>query len=136
MREAISGFSTVAPEMAKQGLAGQIQAIGPNPTQTSAQRRYNNALARFTEARLRKDSGAAVPPAEYRKDLEVYGIRPGDDPETIKQKVRAMISTANALAIEAGNQAMTEQYGEGWQNILNNIMNAGSGIEIISIEEV
>jgi hypothetical protein len=90
---------------------------------------YNQALNMFTEARLRKDSGAAVPPSEYAKDREVYGIQPGDSPGVIAQKVKSRADTARALAIEAGDAAMAEHYGEGWQSLLDGLGSGGGGGE-------
>jgi hypothetical protein len=128
MKQAIENLKAVDEKIGQQGLLGQMQSEwAPNVMKTEAQQLYNQALNMFTEARLRKDSGAAVPPSEYAKDREVYGIQPGDSPGVIAQKVKSRADTARALAIEAGDAAMAEHYGEGWQSLLEGLGGSGGG---------
>ena len=142
MRDALKNLEDVDDEMAQMGLAGQMQSEwAPNMFKSGSQQRYNQALSAFTEARLRKDSGAAVPPSEYAKDREVYGVQPGDKPEVIAQKRKSRYDTAKALSVEAGPSAMQEHYGDDWQSIVDALVVPGKtkpkgGITILSIEQV
>jgi hypothetical protein len=128
MKQAIENLKAVDDQIGKQGFMGQVQSEwAPNPLKSSVQQLYNQGLNMFTEARLRKDSGAAVPPSEYAKDREVYGIQPGDAPAVIAQKVKSRADTARALAIEAGDAAMAEHYGDNWQQIVEGLAPSGGG---------
>lgn len=89
---------------------GQLQ-YAPNVAQTSDQQRYRQAQRAFTEARLRKESGAAIPTAEYENDARTYFAQPGDSPDTIKQKRAARDTVLSGLKFGAG-RAYDEFYGE------------------------
>jgi hypothetical protein len=145
MQDALKNMEAVDEAMAKQGLGGQIQSNLPNLMQSADQQLYNQSLNMFTEARLRKDSGAAVPPSEYAMDRKTYGIQPGDSPAVIAQKRKSRYQTAKALAIEAGPAALKEHFGDEWQAVIDsmggygaapNPAGGGSDIQIISIKEV
>ena len=78
------------PEIQEMGLAGQTwQAVAPNFLQTQIGQQYTAAQRAFTEARLRKDSGAAIPEQEFANDRRTYFVQPGDSKETLAQKRRA-----------------------------------------------
>jgi hypothetical protein len=83
----------------------------PNPTQTTDQQLYRQAQRAFTEARLRKESGAAIPPEEYANDARTYFAEPGDAAETIAQKQKARQAVLEGLKFSAG-KAYDEFYGE------------------------
>lgn len=98
--------------IAQQGLAGQVQgAIAPNMFQTKEQQLYRQAQRSFTEARLRKESGAAVPQSEYDNDARTYFAQPGDSPEVIAQKQQKRQVVLDGLAVASG-KAYEEYYGE------------------------
>jgi hypothetical protein len=98
--------------MANQSLLGQAQLqYGWNITQTSEQQAYRQAQRAFTEARLRKESGAAIPNEEYANDARTYFAQPGDSKETIEQKRKARDKVLEGLAYSAG-KAYDEFYGE------------------------
>jgi hypothetical protein len=97
--------------MAAQSLAGQGQLrYAPNILQTSEQQAYRQAQRAFTEARLRKESGAAIPQGEYENDARTYFAQPGDSPATIEQKRRARQTVLEGLGFAAG-KAYEEFYG-------------------------
>jgi hypothetical protein len=103
---------TLEDSIAKSGAASQWwMRTGPNVTLTPEQRRYNQAAQSFTEARLRQDSGAAIPPYEFESDMKMYFVQPGDDPATIEQKRLSRLSVLDALKGEAG-PAWEENYGQ------------------------
>jgi hypothetical protein len=72
---------------------------------------YIQSQRAFTEARLRKDSGAAVPKEEYRMDALTYFAQPGDSKETIALKRAGRNAILAGLAFESGD-ALKEFYGE------------------------
>lgn len=82
-----------------------------NFAQSDPNQSYIQAQRAFTEARLRKESGASIKDAEYEQDAITYFAQPGDSPETKKQK-RAMRNAVLAgIAFESGD-ALREFYGD------------------------
>ena len=86
------------------------QQYAPNVFQTRDQQRYRQAQRTFTEARLRKESGAAIPLAEYENDSRTYFAQPGDTPQVRTQKRQARQTVLNGLKFAAG-RAYDEFYG-------------------------
>jgi hypothetical protein len=102
---------TLEDHIAKSGTGAQFwMGYAHNSLLTPEQRRYIQAARSFTEARLREDSGAAIPPYEYENDLKMYFVQPGDDPVTVDQKRRDRLTILNALKNEAG-PAYDQEYG-------------------------
>jgi hypothetical protein len=98
--------------IAKQNAMGALWGQhAPNIVQTKEQQLYRQAQRAFTEARLRKESGAAIPPAEYDSDAKIYFAQPGDTKETIAQKQRARQAVLDGLKFSSG-RAYGEFYGE------------------------
>lgn len=102
---ALEGDGVAKPleeNIAKMGLAGQARLeYAPNPLQSADNQMYRQAQREFTEARLRKESGAAIPLAEYQNDAQTYFAQPGDGPEIIKQKQAARATILAGLKNEA-----------------------------------
>jgi hypothetical protein len=73
---------------------------------------YRQAQRMFTEARLRKESGAAIPQGEYDTDRDTNFRRPGDKPETTAQKRKARLEVMKGIGSSAG-KALEEFYGPG-----------------------
>ncbi len=104
-----------------QGLEAQIAKKGyfaqawmnnaPNVAQSAEGQRYTQAQRAFTEARLRKDSGAAIPPQEFENDRLTYFVQAGDNDATIAQKARARAAMLASMAFESGG-ALEGFYGE------------------------
>ena len=93
-------------------LGGQAwQALAPNFLQTQLGQSYTAAQRAFTEARLRKDSGAAIPPQEFKNDRQTYFAQPGDSNETLEQKRRGRAAILASLGFESG-QALSEFVGD------------------------
>lgn len=82
-----------------------------NFTLSNEDQSYQNAQRAFTEARLRKESGAAVPQYEYDNDAKTYFAQPGDSKETIEQKRAGRNAILAGIAFESGD-ALREFYGE------------------------
>lgn len=112
-RQADVDLEGLEPEIQKMGLGDQAyMAMAPNFMQTETGQRYTQAQRAFTEARLRKDSGAAIPEQEFANDRRTYFAQPGDSKETLEQKRRARAAVLASLGTEAG-QALAEFEGDG-----------------------
>jgi hypothetical protein len=98
--------------IAKMGLMGQtgLQVL-PNFMQSAENQQYRQAQRAFTEARLRKESGAAIPTAEYDNDSKTYFAQPGDGPDVIAQKRDARQRVLEGLQFSSG-KAYEEFFGE------------------------
>lgn len=93
-------------------LAGQARLqAAPNWLQSAENQSYRQAQRAFTEARLRKESGAAIPSHEYENDAKTYFAQPGDGPRILAQKQQARLTVLDGLAFAAG-KAYDEFYGE------------------------
>lgn len=92
------------------GQQAQLQ-YAPNVMQTQDQQKYRQAQRQFTEARLRADSGAAVPDAEYQQDAMTFFAQPGDTPETLAQKRAARQQVLDAMSVQSG-PAYRDFYGQ------------------------
>jgi len=96
------------------GLSLDQQArlkFAPNFALTSDMRLYRQAQRAFTEARLREDSGAAIPESEFENDRQTYFVQPGDDEAVAAQKERARTVALEALRTASAN-AYWEFFGE------------------------
>lgn len=111
-KEADDLANQVEETIAGAGLGSQLQQqYAPNMLQTQSQQRYRQAQRAFTEARLRKESGAAIPVAEYENDARTYFAQPGDSPEVRAQKRAARMTVLEGLKFSSG-RAYEEFYGE------------------------
>ena len=93
LEDKIASYGTLAQ--------GRLQ-YAPNIAQSPEMQMYRQAQRAFTEARLRKDSGAAVPPHEYENDARTYFAQVGDSAEVLAQKRAARQTILNALKQESG----------------------------------
>jgi hypothetical protein len=97
---------TIAPLEEKIGqmtLAGQARLEwAPNFAQSQIGQSYRQAQRAFTEARLRKESGAAVPQSEYDNDARTYFAQPGDSAQSIEQKRQKRQVVLRSIALSAG----------------------------------
>jgi hypothetical protein len=93
------------------GMGALWGQYAPNIAQTKDQQLYRQAQRAFTEARLRKESGAAISQQEYENDGRIYFAQPGDSPETIAQKQKARQAVLDGLKFASG-KAYSEFYGE------------------------
>lgn len=106
-RKAFEDADAVADKL---GNSYQLQ-YAPNIAQTKEQQAYRQAQRAFTEARLRKESGAAIPTHEYENDARTYFAVPGDTPEVLAQKKAAREEVLAGMGFSAG-KAYDEFYGE------------------------
>jgi hypothetical protein len=111
-KQASEELERTETQIAQAGLLAQgWQATAPNWLQSAEAQSYTQAQRAFTEARLRKDSGAAIPEHEFANDRRMYFVQPGDDPATVEQKRRSRSAALASMAFTAGN-ALAEFYGE------------------------
>lgn len=114
MKEALDALegSGLEDQIAKQGLMAQAQGqLAPNVLQSGPQQQYRQAQRAFTEGRLRKESGAAIPTSEYENDAKTYFFQPGDTAATTKQKRDARRKVLEGLKFSSG-RAYQEFYGD------------------------
>jgi hypothetical protein len=99
-------------KVAGAGLGSQLrQQYAPNMLQNPEQQAYRQAQRAFTEARLRKESGAAIPQGEYENDARTYFAQPGDSPQVREQKRKARQVVLEGLKYSSG-KAYNEFYGD------------------------
>ena len=108
-----------------------MMEYGPNFTgnillSQNAQK-YRNAQRTYTEARLRKESGAAVLPDEYEKD-RTTNFRTSNE-KALDQKRRQRTETLRGLG-NASAQALQELFGEGVtvDDLLKEFADTGTGV--------
>lgn len=111
MADAMNNLKELEDETTNLGFLGQLNLnYGNSLTQGQDLERISQAQRAFTEARLRKDSGAAIPPEEFESDKKTYFPQPGDTEAVIKQKAESREVALNALRVASGN-AYWELYG-------------------------
>jgi hypothetical protein len=111
-KQASEDIVPLEEKVASAGMGSQLQQqYAPNMLQTKEQQAYRQAQRAFTEARLRKESGAAIPQGEYENDSKTYFAQPGDAPEVREQKRRARQTVLDGLKYASG-QAHAEFYGD------------------------
>lgn len=127
-RQAETDIAQVEDAIAKLDLVGQGRLVmAPNFAQSAEGKLFNQSRRAFTEARLRKDSGAAIPPHEYEADEKTYFVQPGDDAATLAQKKRARAAVLASLAFEAG-PALKAFYGDEADPILQSYKDASQAV--------
>lgn len=113
-KDALATVATVEEKIKGLGLGGQVQLkYAPNLLKSQDQQIYRQAQRQFTEARLRKESGAAIPNDEYEMDAQTYFAQPGDTAETLKRKEEARAIVLDSLAVSSGG-AYKEYYGNAY----------------------
>jgi hypothetical protein len=110
--DASQTLNGIEDKIQKSGTASKAQMkYMPGILQTKDQQIYEQAQRQFTEARLRKDSGAAIKEEEYKADQRTYFVQPGDSDAVVKRKRLARGVILKALRQESG-RAYDEFYGE------------------------
>jgi hypothetical protein len=105
-KDASDTLDQMQESMTKKGLAAQgWQKWAPNFMQSDENQVYSQAQRQFTEARLRKDSGAAIAPSEYENDRITYFPQPGDGPKVLTRKSAARKALLESLHRESGRAA-------------------------------
>lgn len=113
--DATEALDKMEKEMSEKGFFGQVgYNLLPNAAQSETNQAYRQAQRSFTEARLRKDSGAAIPPNEYEQDAKTYFVQPGDSKTVIEQKRQGRETILRGLKLESGRavKAIGEEPGD------------------------
>jgi len=101
-------------KMASKSLAGQAAySFLPNAMQSEENQLYKQAQRQFTEARLRKDSGAAIAASEYANDEKTYFPQPGDTPAVLQRKRQARTMVLRSLKDQSGKAYREDVPGSG-----------------------
>lgn len=112
-QEAEKNLSKLESSIEKMGTIDRARMrFAPNWAQSDEGQSYNQSQRAFIEAVLRKDSGAAIPPAEYTSLSMTYFPQVGDGPDILKQKKAARDTQLRSLKAEAGRgiKAYGEEY--------------------------
>jgi hypothetical protein len=89
--------------VSEKGIVDQLRfQYAPNVAQKPEDQLYWQALRQFTEARLRKESGAAIAAHEYTESQKTYFPVPGDSKEVLEQKRQARQGLLESMKQEAG----------------------------------
>jgi hypothetical protein len=119
---------TLDERLVQQALLNQDYAILKTPEQQV----IAQAMRQFTEARLRQDSGAAIPPEEFVNDRRTYFPQFGEKGLVLERKAQARQETLNASR-NASGKAYHEFYGQSptdvGQRILREGMPGGTRVE-------
>lgn len=111
MADAMGNLNDMADTTQGLGFFSQLNLkYGNSITQGADLERISQAQRAFTEARLRKDSGAAIPESEFENDKVTYFPQPGDSAEVLAQKAQSREVALNALRVSSGN-AYWDLYG-------------------------
>ena len=81
----------------------EVSSKLPGEVQSEELRNQSQAERNFVNAILRKESGAAISPAEFVNAIQQYFPRPGDTPSTLKQKAENRAIATSGLKTEAGS---------------------------------
>lgn len=110
MKQAEETITTIENEIQQMGDIGRGWVNNaPEWLQGDLGKKYLQAQRQFTEARLRKESGAAIANSEYANDRLTNFMQPGDSPERLAQKRRSRQSHLATTAFAAG-QALGQFY--------------------------
>ena len=88
-----------------------VPSLAENLLRSESGQKYTQAQRAYTEARLRKESGAAIPESEFTTDRKTNFRTFGDKPDTIKQKRNMRLQTLRGIGNAAG-RAFQEYYGD------------------------
>jgi hypothetical protein len=103
MKDADKVLESMAGDMAKKSTAGQaFQRYAPNIIQSEENQVYKQAAQQFTEAYLRRDSGAAISSREYDDVNRQFFPQPGDGEAVLKRKAEARANVIDTLRRESG----------------------------------
>lgn len=80
----------------------------PQEARTVDEQQYAQGLKNFVNAILRRESGAAISPEEFKSAEEQYFIQAGDRPELRSQKERNRKVVIASLQAEAGKTAIAD----------------------------
>jgi hypothetical protein len=89
---------------------GISSSMGNAALSPEAQKHYQ-AASDWVRAKLRKESGAAIPPDEMTQEIKAYFPMPGDSDAVIAQKKQARLTAAEGMRTMAARAAPPKQSG-------------------------
>ena len=101
----IQTVGTASPKAQKPGFVEQATGgVGmiANTARSEERQQYRQAQEDWVRAKLRKESGAAIPNDEMEREITVYFPQISDGPKVIKQKVDARKVAEGAMRQAAG----------------------------------
>ena len=108
IRSAISGTVGLTPFVGEKLGEGVSAMMNPLPGfmggPSSEQQQVDQARRNFITAVLRKESGAAISPAEFSNEEKKYFPQAGDTADVIAQKQAARNLAIQAMTVQAGPQ--------------------------------
>jgi len=112
LKQADEELKSVEDQIASLGFTAQEWLKhAPNWAQTELGQKYIQAQRTWSEARLRRDSGATIRQDEYADDARTNFVQPGDSAAVIAQKRRSRAAALGSMAYEAG-PAFDGYYGD------------------------
>jgi len=84
------------------GIGSGAAEFLPQRIKSEDRQLFEQAQRNFTNAVLRRESGAAIAPSEFDSAEIQYFPRPGDGPKVIQQKKQNRQTVINSLELEAG----------------------------------
>lgn len=109
-RRAVNAHRQYGEGIEPRGVIGQaLVGIAPqsvvDATMSPDRRAAENYADEFIRAKLRKESGAAIPTDEMAREYRVYFPVVGDGPDDLKRKAGLRQQAIEALRIQAGSEA-------------------------------
>jgi len=86
----------------RQALHDTAPGIENTLVNSEGRQKADAATREFVAATLRRDSGAAITPAEFEEQYRIYFPTPGEGPEVIAQKAQARQRAIDGLRIGSG----------------------------------
>lgn len=93
---------------AKGGFTGRFAKLAPGELKSSERQQLEQAERDFVNAVLRKESGAAISPAEFKNARQQYFPQPGDTTEVLTQKAQNRETAIAGLSAQAGDKALSD----------------------------
>ena len=103
MNNAVRDLNSIDDEIRSLGIFGQAALSLPNFLKSQTAQTLDRASRLFTEARLRLDSGAAIPEGEFKNDRITYFPVVGDTEQTLKDKRRSRMEEVAKLITGSGS---------------------------------
>lgn len=84
------------------GTESRLGELLPQGLKSEDRQRFEQAQRNFTNAVLRRESGAAIAPSEFDSAEQQYFPRPGDTEAVLAQKQQNRLGVTEALKLEGG----------------------------------
>jgi len=106
MSNAIENLDSTEDDLSEKDLIiinnSPLPELMNNRGLSPAGQRYAQAMRQYTEALLRRESGAAISIGEFDNARRTFARQSGDMPETLAQKRNSRYLTAEGVAAAAG----------------------------------